>query len=973
MFWNLVGELSSLVSIASKIEEIVRGKSDKQIIRELKCLYANVNFATLPDDLAQHMDKADSYIARKKSEIIGTELFSQREKSTFREKFFSEHPEMLPYKNYIDVILIKFLEQLEELLLQKMSIGEQVIYKKMEQLFGSDDKTTPTERNTDIFEEVTAGKCYKDLPYILTNTAVPYEDDLNIIQRKSDVFAVEQLLQREKRNIIISGFGGIGKTTLAHILYHQMISQYDSIGWVEYRGNLKKSLLSSIMLYEEISDTESRWRILYSQLRNDRSRKLIFIDNVDRDATLEQDPLTDSLLQDISGWPNTNIVLTSRLEYITGYYTVFLKNLSLESCIDMFYLYYNRDEYNILAEKRNKREIVQDIVKLTECHTYTIELLAKVAKNFESLEHFWEAVNKAKFKLSKWPIRTNYKNIYANIAEQLRKLFDMGTRTSREKHILWDFSVLPNMEFTYDEIQDWLGYKATDLIYLINEGWLTCKQTISMHPLVKEVIRLDYVDGKAPIGTVSKLVELVNNGTYIKSKDSFTVMNRKLDVIENILSFLVIPEKQVCACFNYNIGHYLQDVGRFESAISHYREALLIYQSLLNDNLVEYEAETARVHNALGYLLSYSNNGRKEAESQLREALRILCCLEAKNSKKYFEADKAATCDYLGYLLTDTSNYRSDAEALLREALQIRCKLNDEYSGAYKAEVAWTRDNLGYLLSYSNDKLKEAEQQLKSALETRIQIEDENPGTYIPEVTWTYNNLGILLQIENDRQREAEELYQKALLMRYQDEENKPEMNLPDIAILCNNLGTLYQRNFFHRSEDMYRNALKINYYLEEKYSHMYLSEIAVVSNNLATLIQGNINRCEEAKKLYTDALQVIREFEKDCPHIFQMDAADIYFNAALLALKVEKDILIAKDLFQDAISVWDKNSEYEDSIRITEKILDELSGIDDFSSNLEFLKAIENLKIVYIQSGMRKRRMHLCSPAQFFSHPKNG
>ncbi|MBD5393446.1 MAG: tetratricopeptide repeat protein [Lachnospiraceae bacterium] len=971
MFWELVGNLGSIVTIVSKIEEIVRGKSDEQIIRKLKHLYADVDFTALPNDLARYLDKADSYIALKKSEIVGTELFSQNEKNAFIENFFSSHPETLPYKDYIDAILLKFLEQLEKLLLQKMSIGEQVIYKKIEQLSEKSDTTNfgkQNNANSDMNEKVVADS-YKDLPRILTNTAVPYEDDLNIIHRKTDINKMEQLLKRKKCNIIISGFGGIGKTTLAHILYFRMIDQYDSIGWVEYRGNFKKSLLTSISLYDDVSDTESRWRILYSQLRNDRSRKLIFIDNVDRDATLEQDPLTDTLLQDISGWPNTNVVITSRLEDIAGYYTFPLNYLSFEDCIDLFYLYYSRDEYNILAENRCQYKTVQDIVKLAERHTYTIELLAKVAKNYESLEHFWDAVNKTKFKLTKWPIRTNYRNIYANIAEQLRKLFDMGTRTSREKQILWDFSVLPNMELTCDEVYDWLGYDENDLIHLINEGWLTHKQTISLHPLIKEVIRLDYVDGKAPIGTVSKLVSLVNSSTFIKNDDPFTEANRKLDAIESISSLIFIPKKQDYACFNYNIGNCLQYRGRITSSISHYRKSLSMYQSLLDENSDEYEAETARVHNSLGYLLSYTNSGRREAEIQLREALRILCDLEAKNSKKYLEEDKATTCDYLGYLLTDTNYHRGEAESLLREALKIRCKLDADHSGAYKAQVAWTRDNLGYLLSFSNSRLKEAEYQLKMALKTRLQLEDENPGVYLAEVTWTYNNLGVLLQTENNRQKEAEELYQKALLMRYQDEEEKPGMNLPDIAILCNNLGTLYQRNNIYRAEDMYRNALKINYYLEEKCPEMYLSEIAIVCNNLATLIQGDRNRCDEAKNLYKDALQIVCKLEKDCPSIFQMDAADISFNVALLALKVDQDILIVKELLQDALSIWAKNSEYEGSIKIAHKILDELSRKDIFSSYSDFFQTVENLKIVYTQSGLRKKRMHFCIPAKFSSY----
>ena len=57
---------------------------------------------------------------------------------------------------------------------------------------------------------------------------------------------IRLLLAKERAALLLSGFGGIGKTALARMLYTKLSSKFDCIGWVEYHKSLKDSLLSSI-------------------------------------------------------------------------------------------------------------------------------------------------------------------------------------------------------------------------------------------------------------------------------------------------------------------------------------------------------------------------------------------------------------------------------------------------------------------------------------------------------------------------------------------------------------------------------------------------------------------------------------------------------------------------------------------------------------------------------------------------------
>lgn len=403
-------------------------------------------------------------------------------------------------------------------------------------------------------------ECRK-LPHVLTKSVVAFSDEQSIIHREQELQELELLLSAEKKTLLLSGFGGIGKTSLARVLYSKLYRNYDSIGWIEYRSNLKMSILASMELYEDVKNQEKRWEVMLRRIKNDYSKKLLFVDNVDRDAELNQDPLTDKILADISGFPNMSVVLTSRLDEIQGYICYKVDYLGDKEqrkiwCADLFYFFYNKEEYYKLHKDRVSCEIVYDLVELAGYHTYAVELLAKSAKYETSLENYLDAIKISGFQFPSLNIYTNHRNAYANAAGQLRKLFDMRTRTKQETHILWDFSILPNISLTADEVDNWLGYVVNDLSHLVDESWLLFRGGFYMHPLIKETILLDMQNGKAPVGTASKLVKCLNNEDFITREEPYTIVIRKLDIAENILKFVPIQEEDVAAKISFTVGYH---------------------------------------------------------------------------------------------------------------------------------------------------------------------------------------------------------------------------------------------------------------------------------------------------------------------------------------------------------------------------------------------------------------------------------
>lgn len=132
------------------------------------------------------------------------------------------------------------------------------------------------------------------LPHSLTVSVATLADKESVIHREHELHDIMRLLlAKEKTALLLSGFGGIGKTALARMLYTKLSNKFDCIGGVEYHKSLKDSLLSSIELYEEIVDQESRWKAISTCLKNSPAKKIIFIDNADRDAIQMQDPTKD--------------------------------------------------------------------------------------------------------------------------------------------------------------------------------------------------------------------------------------------------------------------------------------------------------------------------------------------------------------------------------------------------------------------------------------------------------------------------------------------------------------------------------------------------------------------------------------------------------------------------------------------------------------------------------------------------------
>ena len=85
---SVAGNLSSFVTLASGIRDVIQAGSKLPVA-----------------------DQVELYLARKKFDVLGDSLFSSKEKAEFIEDFFKAHRDTLPYMDDVEKILSNYIDQ----------------------------------------------------------------------------------------------------------------------------------------------------------------------------------------------------------------------------------------------------------------------------------------------------------------------------------------------------------------------------------------------------------------------------------------------------------------------------------------------------------------------------------------------------------------------------------------------------------------------------------------------------------------------------------------------------------------------------------------------------------------------------------------------------------------------------------------------------------------------------------------------
>lgn len=673
-----------------------------------------------------------------------------------------------------------------------------------------DDKINELKRNIDA-----------KIHYL---TSVPsWADSSTVIGREKDLDELWKMLS-EKRNVMLSGLGGIGKTKVAQLLFHNYRDRFDEVAWIGYKGSLRQSFAYRI---EDYQDRNDPWEVMMNDLHNDGKTKLFIIDNVDDDAN--QNPLSDKDLRNLTGWENTAILLTSRLkEDLRPYSRYELKALGKDDCIAVFNHYYGSEP---------DPECVGKIVALAHYHTFTIELLARGAKR-ENLAAYYKKIKKG-FDEFEREVHSDYDNENATIERHLRCLFDIQKRPEANKKVLNGFAVLPvNCECSLEEIGQWFGFENKDLDELIQDGWLSydeSNQAFSMHPLVRTIVRFDFLEderGKrtiAPEGTADKILDYFVNHEELFFIDIGTVsLQRMIEITELAISVVDQKETVQIATIYCEVGLGYKSLGEFNKALEYYKLAIAIRESELGEEC----PLTATTYNSLGSVYRDMSIYGKALE-YYEKAKKIR---ESKLGKDHI--DTAGTYNEMALTLYYMGKYDEALEYYKRSLTIREFKLGKDHP-----DTAETYHNMAKLNKAKGDYvegLKYYEKAL-AIYESKLCKDHLNTAT-------TYNSIaGLYKDMVN--YVKALEYYEKAKEIR----ESKLGINHPETATTYNDMALIYYKlNNYVKASEYCQKAMEID---ESKLGKFHPST-ATVYNNIAWVYKAN---CDYGKALehYLKALRI--------------------------------------------------------------------------------------------------------------------
>ena len=363
---------------------------------------------------------------------------------------------------------------------------------------------------------------------------------------RTETNTLKEIILDSQHHLLISGIGGIGKTTLAENLFEKVKMMFDVSLWMTY----KESVASSIAMAMAEKNVDENLMLHFKKIMNTKNNKrnIIFIDDVDSKYLFDRD--RDILEQ------NAVVIITSRMESVSGYMTYELKPFSDSECVNVFKQYYKG---SLSLQDRN---MIIKLVNRFGKSTLLIELFARAAnKSSKDINVFLEDILKSGISSVGIRVQNSKEKSYVKIAEHLAKLYSLENITDEQKVILINFS-LSGERGVIGKFVEIINASEEDIGDLVEFGWIKHNTSgFYMHALIRECIKSQIEEYD---GYISKLKEFYLNREFFQDEYSITEKGMHFDIILNILKHIKFSNEQDIYIF-YNLIQLLDFFSYYES------------------------------------------------------------------------------------------------------------------------------------------------------------------------------------------------------------------------------------------------------------------------------------------------------------------------------------------------------------------------------------------------------------------------
>lgn len=477
----------------------------------------------------------------------------------------------------------------------------------------------------------------------LTNVPTYYLE--NLIGREKELELLHKKLKTQSKLVLVSGIGGVGKTSLVAAYTTKYANAYKHIAWVNlsYETDLSQeshlwrhlvnSELTSIEQLHLISqgNSEKEGLVLLNKLRNlPNGPHLLIIDNA---INHDFGPLQRYFGQ-MGQW---HIIITSRhYTALKSFESIKLELFNKKAAIKTFEHY--------LERPLSKKEIKKLDVLLVSVgfHTLVIELMAKTMNALqmeitELIQDFEDNGLKI-FKPEQVTPELYQKSINTDtILGYVSSLFNLQSLTPEESQILKYFSVMPSQFIPFNDLTVLLCISPEKqrifrnaLSQLFAKGWLIREANTEVdnhsshkiHRLVQEIV-FDQLQPRYPEDLQNLAIGITKCLAYDEFDLDKSINNpaekyKWLIYYDHLIKFLPIIEDDVIINMHTNFAEILTHKGNYIRCVDIYKKSLKFYESRLESK----SKKSNHIRCQLGLTLEFSNKSN-EAIEILEEAVEI--------------------------------------------------------------------------------------------------------------------------------------------------------------------------------------------------------------------------------------------------------------------------------------------------------------------------------------------------------------
>lgn len=724
----------------------------------------------------------------------------------------------------------------------------------------------------------------REIPLHLNTLPLVHAEE--IVGRDEELKELRTLMKDQDKAVLVSGIGGIGKTTMAKYFLEAVKAQFEYIAWIDVSGSIKEAfvnnvqLIDSLCLKETLSSLpkDAAWLntsfdLIINRMRQlgtpDSGKKnLLILDNAQEDVEHSQ------TLDRIYLRPNWKVLATSRSQLI-GFAGYELENLDPTLARTLFYRHYRQEQDDDKADR---------LLQTIDYHTLLIEVIAKTAQALRlQLDEILDRVKKKGLDISEnseIKLGHHYNQKVAHVLAYLTDMFQLADLSDYECWLLTQFSILPSVPIPYrsknaenllrflqipdDESRDTFTHH---LNRITERGWLqwdASQDRFRMHQLIQEVIR-----NKLPpdVEASKVLIQSIFHLLGLQPTDNPIDKAPFLPYALSLQNYLPLHAPLMMALVNHSSWIQIE-LGQYPAAIESSEQLLAAQRRhaaspfLLAKNLIN----LAWYYGKIGYpdkAIRYSDEGILIFEA-LGDCQRELATAHHQVSQILIQK---------GDLLAARKHELASIE------------LREQMDPLPKPALSLCYSNLAYITEKLGDYRGAIDYERKALKLGESVYPPEHPRLGVIYATFAAH-LCAVQQFDEALiyQKKAQEIY----ALHYDPDH-------PELAALYSNLAWIY-KNMSKLPEALEYNLKALKVFKQHLSPNHY--RLSAVYNNLA-LILLDMNQLDRALR----CMQVTLDIDQQHLHPRSVDLAHTFFNTALILYR-KGNFEAAQTYCDDAIDI---------------------------------------------------------------------